>query len=268
VFMVPCSRDGFCKWFSTGLDTRNCPWKRFEHIATTALPCRASTLWILHFLFPNSRPRYTLLQRIRRKHALLKAPVVDGNDYVNPFTHEQMRELMLDVAFWLQETLFAHYWEEDRSLSWEEFLKLTENRSDIKAAAANTLHIFPLICRPDLDPIAQVLSAAPSRYDYASRADLIPPESRAVPPLIVSALELEDTVERVLYKLEMALYLKTTKPTQRIGFMEFCQRIDEESVLAEMIVQRTRWVFSANLGKLKAIWAHKKLIELPPLRIP
>ena len=115
VFMVPCSRDGFCKWFSTGLDTRNCPWKRFEHIATTALPCRASTLWILHFLFPNSRPRYTLLQRIRRKHALLKAPVVDGNDYVNPFTHEQMRELMLDVAFWLQETLFAHYWEIGRA---------------------------------------------------------------------------------------------------------------------------------------------------------
>ena len=159
-----CSREGFCKWFSSGRDMRNCPTKQFERIAIAEFPCKAGVLWIMHFLFPNSRPRYTLLQRIRRKHALMNAPLADEENYVNPFTYEQMRELMLDVAFWLQETLFAHYWEEDRSLSWEEFLTLTEDRSDIKAASADALHIFPLICRPDLDPIAQVLSAAPSRY--------------------------------------------------------------------------------------------------------
>ena len=45
-----------------------------------------------------------------------------------------------------------------------------------------------------------------------------------VPPLLVSMVALEDAVVRVLFKLEMALYLKTTKLSQRIEFIDFCKK--------------------------------------------
>lgn len=259
--------ESICKWFSSEADVKNCPERQFHHFTTMHYPCRAKALHKLHRLFPHSKPRYTLFQRIRRASVVMNLfPFHIGRKFLNSLPRAAMKELVLDVSFWLRETLFTHYWEEDRYLTWEEFLSHTKGREDIEEIATVVLLVFPLICRTDLDVVEQSLLSGPPSYDYASRADLIP-ETRT-PPLIVPEKVLKEAVERVFYKTELALYLKKTKPFQRITFEEFCIRLDADPILSEMIVQQTRWMFSANLGKLKAIWECETLIKLPPLRIP
>lgn len=215
-------------------------------------------------IWPEINPKYT-----RRQREWLRRSAYDMAfyGYVKPFSPQEYEELMLDVGFWLQETLYAHYWEQDRSLTWEEFLSLTKGRKDIKSAAGIVLGLLNYVCRPDLDIFDHwdVLRApnASGGYDYASRKDLTPQGGKL--PLIVPKKELDLAVDTMVREFESALFIKKKTEHRHLLWQEFKAALEADPALVDALAQRVRWLFSMNLHNLKKLW-ECGVVEIPPLR--
>lgn len=190
--------------------------------------------------------------------------------YVNPFSEADYQELLLDVAFWIQEALYVHYWEAEPSLTWTDFLELTQDREDIEAAAQQVLRYFEKFCSPTEDVFEwwDVLGSVKraGSYDYASRKDLIP-EDGPTPPLLVPMDELKAAVDSMIHLMESSLFVRKRMKHRGLTWEAFCAALEAEPGLIDVLAQNIRWQFSLNPHRYKELW-ESPLVTIPPLRIP
>ena len=157
--------------------------------------------------------------------------------YVNPFSDEDYQELLLDIGFWIQEALYVHYWEAEPSLTWADFLALTQGREDIMEAARRVLQYFHFRCEPGMDVFEQwdiLNSGAPGNYDYASRKDLNPEES---PPLLVPIEELSAQVDSMVQLMEVALFIRKKEQHRSLTWKNFCAALEAEPGLTDVLAR-------------------------------
>lgn len=233
-------------------------------VETLILLERRLKFMLLHSEFPGRKTKYWGRKRRWEEEALID---VSETGDVDVFSAEEVQEVHWELAFWVMKALYAHYRDEEPALTWEEFLRLTQGRDEIRQGAAFVARFFPEISRPDLTMWENWCPYIPvDGEDYAREKTLF--KQTVALPLIVPTEYLEEGAGAMASHLAISLYISKRKHPlySQMTWEEFREKVEAEPILRQILSHQVGWMYALHIETLRMLWKSER-VTIPPLRI-